>query len=124
MSEIYDRNFENIFEIQSEIATQIARALEVELLPDELQRIEDPLTASTEAYAYYLKAAAITIIPPTPRKDLIVFHDSLDSAIELDPTFSRAHALKAFDYIVEMNRFRSRGRRHHPSRRRSLAALC
>jgi TolB-like protein len=55
-SETYTRPFENIFEIETDIASQIAAALEVEFAPEELHRIESA-TASRSPEALSLEAA-------------------------------------------------------------------
>jgi TolB-like protein len=51
----YDRNLDDIFEVQSDIAKQVADALMVRILFPEKGRIEKKLTESTEAYTLYLK---------------------------------------------------------------------
>ncbi|MBT8136790.1 MAG: tetratricopeptide repeat protein [Gammaproteobacteria bacterium] len=53
---IYDRTLtaENLFEIQTEIATSIARELEATLTPREQQRLQQAPTQSLDAYQEYL----------------------------------------------------------------------
>ena len=51
----YDRNMDDIFTIQSEIAQQVAEALKVRLLATEKKEVEKRVTGSTEAYMMYLK---------------------------------------------------------------------
>ena len=46
----YNFEFENIFAIQSEVAQELANAMQASLLPEELARIERPASQSTEAY--------------------------------------------------------------------------
>lgn len=53
-AERYDRDLADIFSIQSDVALQIARALEAELVSDERRRIERPATRDVEAYNLYL----------------------------------------------------------------------
>ena len=100
-SENYDRDFDDIFEIQSDIATRIASALEAELLPTERLVIERPLTNSAEAYTLYLQAMERINwdFSPGTRADVVAtFHAYLDRAIELDEDFALAHAAKASSY--------------------------
>ncbi len=54
-SESYDRNLDDIFAIQSDIAQQVAEALKVQLLTGERQGIQRKATESVEAYTLYLK---------------------------------------------------------------------
>jgi len=94
----YDRDFADIFEIQSEIATRIATALQAELLPEEQESIERPLAISSEAFAFYLRAIALLQEESARfeiRPAVIAY---LDEAIRLDPNFSLAYGLRAHLY--------------------------
>ena len=51
----YDRNLEDIFEVQSDVAKQVAEALQVKILSPEKERIDKKPTESTAAYSLYLK---------------------------------------------------------------------
>jgi len=51
----YDRNLDDVFEVQSDIAKQVADALRVRILAPEAKRIEKKPTESTAAYTLYLK---------------------------------------------------------------------
>jgi TolB-like protein len=51
----YDRNLDDVFEVQSDIAKQVADALKVRILTNEAERVEKRPTKSTEAYTSYLK---------------------------------------------------------------------
>lgn len=51
----YDREMNDIFAIQSEIAQRVAEALKVRLVADERKRVEKRDTESTGAYMLYLK---------------------------------------------------------------------
>jgi len=99
-SEIYERDFADLFAIQSDIASRIAATLEAQLLPSERASISKPPTTSREAQALYLRALATVsdLSPGTPPELSAEFQRYLDAAIELDPTFARAYALKAVDY--------------------------
>jgi adenylate cyclase len=54
-SDRYDRKIEDVFKLQDEIALNIARALEVKLLPESKHGIQDRQTSNIEAYDFYLK---------------------------------------------------------------------
>jgi len=54
-SQSYDRKLEDIFAIQSDIASKVAEALQVHVLAQEKQRIERKATGNMESYTLYLK---------------------------------------------------------------------
>jgi TolB-like protein/Flp pilus assembly protein TadD len=54
-AESYDRNLEDVFAIQSDLAFQIAGALQTELTSDQTDRIKRTPTTSVEAYDLYLR---------------------------------------------------------------------
>ena len=84
-SDNYDREFADIFAIQSDIAMNIANALEAEFSLLEQESIEKIPTASPEAYAWYLRALART-------GDSVA---DVSRALEIDPDFALAYALRA-----------------------------
>jgi adenylate cyclase len=89
-SESYDRQLEDVFAIQSDIAQRLVRALRGALSPRENALLERGGTRNAEAYDLYLRGqqllreysdgAAATAIP--------LFR----GAIERDPQFAQAHA--------------------------------
>jgi len=102
-TEEYDGSRADIFGIQSDIAIKIAMALEAELSPAEQQSIAREPTNSPEAYEYYLRAR--TLVPNIGTTSVPeAFHQSLDRAIELDPEFALAYAVKSADYAFAMRR--------------------
>src|SRR5713101_3086773 len=54
-SQSYDRDLEDVFLVQSEIAQRVARALKVRVLVREKQGLEKKATGVPEAYSLYLK---------------------------------------------------------------------
>ena len=54
-SECYDREAEDVIAVQVDIAERIAKALAVELLPEQKALLERPPTHSLEAYEFYLQ---------------------------------------------------------------------
>ena len=89
--ETYDREFKDVFYIQSDIAQQIAAALKVKIDPDVKERIENKPTNNTEAYNLYLQSLNpnIDFDPANPFKKSMSL---LESAINLDSTFADAYA--------------------------------
>ncbi|HEY5624027.1 MAG TPA: tetratricopeptide repeat protein [Gammaproteobacteria bacterium] len=98
-SEEYDRDLDDIFAIQSDIATRVAMALEAELLPREQESIENIPTDSLEAYALFLRArnlARAFFESDDTRAEMLNLYDR---ALALDPDFADAHAGKAALYV-------------------------
>jgi adenylate cyclase len=86
----YDRNLDDIFGVQSDIAKRVAKALKVQMLPHEAQRLEKKPTVNTEAYALYLRALQLTheADEHSWREAVELFN----RAILKDPAFARAYA--------------------------------
>ncbi len=91
-AESYDRPLtaENVFEIQSEIATTIAGVLHAKLLPAEKERLDAIPTRSLEAYEEYLKGKEL--FASRDHDALIEAERRFLHAIEIDPEFALAHA--------------------------------
>ena len=107
-SETYTRAFNNVFEIETDIATQVAAALEVELAPDEQRKLVKQPTESADAYAYYLRAIAAIAYPGgglgVSPEESAEFHRHIDRALEIDSKFALAYAAKAREYAYSMGR--------------------
>jgi len=91
-SEQYDRTMSNIFDVQSDIAVRVTRALQASLAPAERQRIERPATGNSEAYELFLQQRRLPLAVPEQNQQGI---DSLEKAIALDPQFALAYAVLA-----------------------------
>ncbi len=90
-SQTFDRDSQDIFEIQVEIARSVAEALEVTLLDADEERISRRGTDDPEAYRLFLIAQS-HLLARTTRPDPAVAVRSLQAAIERDPGFAAAHA--------------------------------
>jgi TolB-like protein len=90
----YDRNLDDIFAVQSDVAKQVADALKVQLFPNEKSNIEKKATESTEAYTLYLRGRyhwnATNDYPTKEGFDKAVRY--FQSAIALDPQFALGYA--------------------------------
>jgi TolB-like protein len=92
----YDRDLNDIFAIQSEVAQTIAGKLSAALSPEEKQRIEAKPTENIEAYDMYLKAKeklrnAEIVAHGDPEKPLMEAVDFLQQAVHLDSNFALAY---------------------------------
>lgn len=54
-SERYEREAKSIFQLQTDIALEVAHAIKAMITPEELQRIQKRPTQNTKAYDYYLE---------------------------------------------------------------------
>jgi TolB-like protein/Flp pilus assembly protein TadD len=102
-SEEFNRDLANVFAVQSEVAKNIATALQVQLLPDERARIENRPTDSAEAYQHYLYALSLPGAYIHPQF-LPAFIESLDRAIAVDPDFAEAYVELARGYYYKRQR--------------------
>ena len=92
-AERYDRDMEDIFAVQDEVAQKVAEALEVALTPGESRRLAAVPTSNLDAYDAFLRAGRIAW-PPTPtsvRSALAAYEE----VIKLDPGFAGGHAGKS-----------------------------
>jgi serine/threonine protein kinase/tetratricopeptide (TPR) repeat protein len=89
-SERYDRELEDVFAVQDEIAENIVRALRVVLTEQEKRAIDKPRTGSIEAYDFYLRGRqAFNLM----REKSIQFARRMFArAIDIDPGFAPAFA--------------------------------
>jgi TolB-like protein/Flp pilus assembly protein TadD len=101
-SERYDRDLDDIFQVQDEIARSIARELKVRLA-DPTAALERPRTDNLEAYDYYLRARVCLaeVVPESWTRRAI---ELFKKAIELDPTYAPALAGLSAAYD-QLNRF-------------------
>jgi serine/threonine protein kinase/Flp pilus assembly protein TadD len=86
-AERYDRQLEDVFAIQEEIARSIAQALRITLTPQEEKTIARKPTENPQAYDFYLRGRNYT-----RRENLDYAVQMFEQAIQLDPNFALAHA--------------------------------
>jgi serine/threonine protein kinase/Tfp pilus assembly protein PilF len=89
-SERYDRQLEDVFEIQDEIAGNIVRALRVVLSPEEKRAIEKAPTENVQAYEYYLRGRQF--FHQWSRTGIQHARRMFERAIEIDPQYATAYA--------------------------------
>lgn len=97
-SETYDRELKDIFAVQSEIASAVARELDLRLGARSVSAIQRRPTRSIAAYELYLRG-----------RDPVLFRSDdgahrglayLQQAVALDSTFAAAHANMAYMYML------------------------
>ena len=100
-SETYDRDLKDIFELQSDIALNIASNFQLRLSNQEKKNVITPPTLNTQAYDKYLQAASIAYVDwglgATPM-NLLKSNNLIKEAIHLDPDFSDAYRFLSWNY--------------------------
>lgn len=97
-SRTYDREMNDIFAIQSEIAEQVAQALRIQLLANEKGEIERKATASTEAYTMYLKGRYFW--NERTKEGVGKAIKYFEEAIKIDPNYALAYSGLADCYTI------------------------
>jgi len=89
-AENYDRTLEDVFAIQSDIASRVAGELRVRLVDSEKRILERKATGNTEAYTYFLQGRELFRKgnEGSVREAIQLF----EKAIELDSDFAIAHS--------------------------------
>ncbi len=90
-AETYDKKESDIFELQSDVAIEIANALKTELTDEVKARISEKLTESTIAYEYYLKGNMYESAGHS-KTNLLAAISEYERAVSIDPEFAEAHA--------------------------------
>jgi serine/threonine-protein kinase len=88
---VYDENLSDVFQIQSDIASQVTKALDIRLLEPERRSLEAKPTENLEAYDYYLRGNDY-FNRSYDRDDIEHAADLYEKAIGLDPQFALAYA--------------------------------
>jgi serine/threonine protein kinase/Flp pilus assembly protein TadD len=121
-SETYNRQLEDVFAIQDEIAQNISKALQVILTEKDQQALERRrATSDVRAYDYYLRG--MQFFHQFRRKTLEAAVEMFTRAIEIDPGYARAHAGLADCYSLLYLNWNVRGETLAKADAASLKAL-
>jgi adenylate cyclase len=85
----YDKNLDDIFAVQSEIAEKVAGELKTRLLESEKRTLEKKPTENTEAYSNFLRGREL--FREETEASLRQATGLFEKAIELDPKFAKAY---------------------------------
>jgi TolB-like protein/AraC-like DNA-binding protein/tetratricopeptide (TPR) repeat protein len=102
-SDIFDRDWKDIFSIQSEVAEVVAKRLQAVITPEEQQLIRKTPTSNLTAYDYYIKGKnELEKNEFSSKGDAIALKNAqllFQKALELDSTFALAYTgLAAINY--------------------------
>jgi non-specific serine/threonine protein kinase len=89
-SERYDREMKDVFEIQDELARNIADALRVTLSPQEEKELAVKPTGDLQAYDLFLRGKSYA--RRLTRQDMEFALQMFENAVAIDPRFAVAHA--------------------------------
>jgi serine/threonine-protein kinase len=91
-SQQYDRDLDDLFAIQSEIAQKVAQRLNAKVTSAERLAIEEKPTTDLRAFELYSRASDVLAIDPHDTLEAI---DLLNQAVARDPSFLKAYCLLA-----------------------------
>jgi TolB-like protein/Flp pilus assembly protein TadD len=99
-SKTYQREFTDIFAVQDDISSQIARALQATLAPTDNDPTSDAPDPAPAAYNYYLRGRALLARRGADnlRQAMLAF----DNAIAKDPNYSAAYSGRAFATFLQL----------------------
>jgi adenylate cyclase len=103
-AESYEREMNDIFEVQAEISQRVIGQLGITLMPDQKRALREPPTRSLQAYQAYLRGLELKNQPFYSEKHVQLAVQMFERAIDLDPGFaaawaelSQAHSYLAFN---------------------------
>ena len=106
---IYDRNLDDIFSVQTEVAKNIARALKAEMTNDDITRLNKTLTTDPDAYELLLKIKNTDLMK---EKDVLLTEEVLKKIILLDPesayAFAKLGGIHSWIYFIGIDRTKER----------------
>lgn len=104
-AQTYDRNLDNVFTVESDVATQVANALQVKLLPREKRALAQAPTRNPYAYQALLRGEAAQQRADVSWKqpDIDAAISAYQEAVAADPKFALAWARLAYAYMWTIN---------------------
>jgi TolB-like protein/Flp pilus assembly protein TadD len=93
----FDRNLDDVFAIQDEIASQVVSALQVSLLGDEIGVMSRGQTDNIDAYTQYL--LGVPKLNDSVHASLKSGAEHLREAVRLDPDYAQAWAMLGLAYV-------------------------
>jgi TolB-like protein len=123
-SNIYDRPWNNVFSVQSEVANKVASELKGVLTPEEVKKIVEQPTENIEAYQAYLRGCYYTDQPHFMLQDWSQALKAFQEAADLDTTFALAYAelARAHARLIFLSLDLSDSRKEQAKRAAAIAA--
>lgn len=98
-SEQYDRPYSDLLALQDELTRRMLEKLRIKVSDAELRRRAHPYTRNLQAYEHFLRAQAALNVRSKSGNEAA--RGSYLKAVELDPSFARAHAGLALTYAAD-----------------------
>jgi TolB-like protein/cytochrome c-type biogenesis protein CcmH/NrfG len=92
--DIFEGEWKDIFDIQINVAKQVANELKTVLSPEEIEHIEKKPTENLEAYNFYLRGMYYFNL----HQDFLQSAENFEKAIQLDSTYALAYSYLAQCY--------------------------
>jgi len=89
-AQTYDRELDDVFSVQSEVARQVAEALRIELRPADAARLGSKPRVRSDSYIAFLRGR--TLLHEQTLESLEAARQQFVTAISLDPTNAAAHS--------------------------------
>ncbi|MFQ5675205.1 MAG: tetratricopeptide repeat protein, partial [bacterium] len=104
-TETYDRESADIFEVQDDVAKNIAQRLDMEISNRDQSAIAKRPTENQEAYDLVLQAKSrlFNISGSSSRSEFNEIRSMLKRALELDPLYSDANGVLAASYLFQLD---------------------
>jgi TolB-like protein/DNA-binding winged helix-turn-helix (wHTH) protein/Tfp pilus assembly protein PilF len=89
-AEKYEASLSNVLSVQDQVANEVARAIQINLTPQEQLQLTTPRVVNPDAYEDYLKGRYLGGFPD--EENLIRSREYFERAIEMDPGYALAWA--------------------------------
>jgi adenylate cyclase len=97
-AERFDRDLDDVFAVQDEVARKVAEALAVALEPDERARVGRFPTDKPEVYDQFLRLRATPF--PATRDNILNARSAFEHLVRIDATFAGGHAGLSLTYSL------------------------
>jgi len=108
-ADIYDRNLDDIFSVQTEVAKSIASALKTKMTDEDIQRLNKVMTTNADAYELLLKIKNTNFLI---RQDCLKREEILKKVVQLDPNsafaFAKLGGIHSWIYFFGIDRTKDR----------------
>ncbi len=115
----YDRNLDDVFAVQSDIARQVAEALRVRILTPEMSRLERKPTDSVKAHSLYLMGRYLW--NKRGLEDINKALDYFEGAVREDPSFALGYVGVADCHEILVTNWGGDRKVHHEKARDMVA---
>ncbi|MGH8004447.1 MAG: protein kinase domain-containing protein [Limisphaerales bacterium] len=102
-AERYDRELTEVFQLQEEIAINIASALKIKLSDQDEEKMALKYKSNLDAYDQYLKGR--NYFYKYTRQDMLIAVQMFKKALEIDPNYALAYAGLADSYFQMIDRY-------------------